>query len=83
MKCETPAHRKRIELTVREDVISQAQALDINVSRAAEAGIEAALKAEKSRRWLEDNADAIRAHNDRVEREGMFLPTPSWAQEEA
>tara|TARA_R110002096_G_scaffold2139_7_gene11321 strand:+ start:396 stop:647 length:252 start_codon:yes stop_codon:yes gene_type:complete len=83
MKCEAPAKRTRIDLTVRTDVISQARALNINISRAAEAGIEAALKAEKSRRWLEDNATAIKAHNDRIEREGMGLPTPWWAQQEA
>ncbi|WP_417467502.1 type II toxin-antitoxin system CcdA family antitoxin [Maricaulis sp.] len=82
MKYETPANRKRVNLTVREDVMSEAQALDINISRAAEAGIEAALKAAQSRRWREDNADAIRAHNERIEREGMALPTPWWAEEE-
>ena len=83
MKYETPTNRQRVNLTVREHVISDAQALGINISRAAEAGIEAALKAEQSRRWLEDNADAIRAHNERVEREGMALPAPWWAEEEA
>ncbi len=83
MKYETPTHRQRVNLTVREDVVSDAQALGINISRAAEAGIEAALRAEQSRRWLDDNADAIRAHNERVEREGMALPTPWWAEEEA
>ena len=82
MKYETPTNRQRVNLTVREDVMSEAQALNINISRAAEAGIEAALKAEKSRRWLEDNADAIKAHNERIAREGMMLPTPWWAQEE-
>tara|TARA_R110002072_G_scaffold166535_4_gene319779 strand:+ start:1724 stop:1975 length:252 start_codon:yes stop_codon:yes gene_type:complete len=83
MKFETPAKRQRVNLTVREDVVSDAQALNINISRAAEAGIEAALKAEQSRRWREDNADAITAHNKRIEREGMLLPTPWWAQDEA
>ncbi|WP_417494874.1 type II toxin-antitoxin system CcdA family antitoxin [Maricaulis sp.] len=83
MKYETPGTRQRVNLTVREDVISDAQALGINISRAAEAGIEAALKAEQSRRWLADNADAIKAHNERIKREGMALPAPWWAEEEA
>lgn len=83
MKYETPPNRQRVNLTVREDVMSEAQTLGINISRAAEAGIEVALKAEQSRRWLEDNADAIRAHNERIEREGMALPTPWWTEEEA
>ncbi|WP_417478380.1 type II toxin-antitoxin system CcdA family antitoxin [Maricaulis sp.] len=83
MKYAPPTNRQRVNLTVREDVMSEAQALGINISRAAEVGIEAALKAEQSRRWLEENAEAIRAHNERVEREGMALPTPWWAEEEA
>tara|TARA_R110002124_G_scaffold164863_1_gene332212 strand:+ start:131 stop:421 length:291 start_codon:yes stop_codon:yes gene_type:complete len=83
MKHEPPANRQRVNLTVREDVMSDAQALGINISRAAEAGIEAALKAEQSRRWLADNADAIKARNERIERGGMALPTPWWAEENA
>tara|TARA_R110000744_G_scaffold125730_11_gene231702 strand:- start:5874 stop:6143 length:270 start_codon:yes stop_codon:yes gene_type:complete len=83
MKYENPTNRQRVNLTVREDVMSEAQALGINISRAAEVGIEAALKAEQSRRWLEENADAIKAHNERVVREGMALPTPWWAEEDA
>ena len=83
MKYETPANRQRVTTTVRQDVMSDAQALGINISRAAEAGIQAALKAEQSRRWLADNADAIRAHNERIEREDTALPTPWWAEEEA
>ena len=81
MKYETPTNRQRVNLTVREDVLSEAQALNINISRAAEAGIEAALKAEQARRWQHDNADAIRAHNERVEREGLLLPAPWWSEE--
>jgi antitoxin CcdA len=81
MKYETPANRQRVNLTVREDIMSEAQALNINISRAAEAGIEAALKAEQSRRWLEDNADGIKAHNERVRREGLLLPAPWWSEE--
>ncbi len=74
-----PSRRKRTNLTVREDIMAEAKALGLNTSRAAEAGIAAAVKAEKERRWLEENADAIKAHNERIEREGMLLPTPWWA----
>lgn len=72
--------RKRVNLTVREDVMKEARELGLNTSRAAEAGIEQAVRDEKNRRWLEDNRDAIAAHNARIEREGTFLPTPWWAK---
>ena len=58
-----PERRKRTSLTVREDIMAEAKALGLNTSRAAEAGIAAAVKAEKERRWLEENADASEAHS--------------------
>ncbi|MHA6288749.1 type II toxin-antitoxin system CcdA family antitoxin [Maricaulis sp. CAU 1757] len=81
MRYDQPPNRKRLNLTVREDTVSEAKALGLNVSRAAEAGIEAAVKAEKERLWLKDNADAIRAHNERIEREGTFF-TPHWDKDD-
>ena len=71
--------RKRTNLTVREDVMAEAKALGLNASRAAEAGIEAAIREEKGRRWLEENREAIKAHNERIAREGPLLGTPAWA----
>ncbi len=75
-----PERRKRTNLTVREDIMAEARALGLNTSRAAEAGIAAAVKAEKERRWREENAEAIKAYNRRIEQEGMLLPTPWWAE---
>lgn len=71
--------RKRTNLTVREDVMAEAKALGLNASRAAEAGIEAAIREEKGRRWLEENREAIKAYNERLERDGPLLGTPAWA----
>jgi antitoxin CcdA len=75
-----PPRRKRVNLTVREDVMKEAKELGLNASKAAEAGIEAAVREEKGRRWLEENRDAIQAHNRRIEREGVLLP-PAWLDE--
>ena len=72
--------KKRVNLSVREDVMNEARELGLNTSRAAEAGIEAAIREEKGRRWKEENREAVKAHNERVEREGMLLPPPWWAQ---
>ena len=80
MNYDQPPARKRTNLTVREDIMAEAKALGLNASRAAEAGIAAAIKAEKERRWLDENREAIAAHNRRIAREGPLLGTPWWAQ---
>lgn len=72
-----PERRKRVNLTVREDVMKEARDLGLNTSRAAEAGIEAAIRVEKGRRWKVDNREAIKTHNARIERKGVLLP-PAW-----
>lgn len=81
MKYETPANRKRVNMTVREDVLAEAKTLGLNTSRAAEAGIEAAIREERSRRWLVENQAAIEAHNERIEHEGTVF-TPGWAEDD-
>lgn len=72
--------RKRTNLTVREDLMAEAKALGLNTSRAAEAGIEAAIREEKGRRWLEENREGIKAHNERIAWAGPLLGTPWGAQ---
>jgi len=72
--------RKRVNMTVREDVMKEARELGLNTSRAAEAGIEAAIREEKGRRWKEENRDAIEAYNERLEKEGVLLPPPWWTE---
>ncbi|MCR9129494.1 MAG: type II toxin-antitoxin system CcdA family antitoxin [Alphaproteobacteria bacterium] len=76
-----PLKRCRVSLTIREDVMDSARALSINASQAAEAGIAAAVKKAREQAWLEENREAIRAHNQRIEREGMFY-TPEWARDD-
>jgi antitoxin CcdA len=72
--------RRRINLTIREDVISDARRLSINVSQAAEAGIAAAVRTAQESAWLEENSEAIKAHNERIDREGVLI-TPDWARD--
>jgi antitoxin CcdA len=65
--------RKPIKRSLDSELVSQARELDIRLSRAAEDGIARAVKAERERRWLEENAEAIRAHNEYVEKHGLLL----------
>ena len=71
-KNETAA-RKAANLSIDASVLADAKSLDINVSRAAEAGISEAVRAEKGRRWLEENREALESSNAWVEKNGLPL----------
>ena len=65
--------RKVHDLTVSASLIAEAEALGLDVAAAAEQGIARAIKAEKERRWRQENADAIQADNDYVAKHGLPL----------
>lgn len=69
--------RRPITVTVRETIVDEARAYGLNTSRAAEAGIEAALKRAKEEAWLTENKAAIEAYNERIERSGTLIK-PMW-----
>lgn len=68
-----PIKRSSANLSVSSDLIAEAKALDINLSRAAEDGISKAVREEKTRRWKEDNAEAIADWNRWVAEHGLPL----------
>lgn len=65
--------RKSANLSLDETIVSQARALNINLSRAAENGIALAVKAERERLWRAENAEAIGEMNDYVDKSGLPL----------
>ena len=65
--------RKPTSVSLDRALVEEARELGVNVSRAAEDGLAAALKAERTRRWKAENAEAIREYNEFVEREGILL----------
>ena len=67
------AARKAANLSIDTNVLADAKALDINISRAAETGIAEAVRAEKGRRWLEENREAIDYYNAYVAENGLPL----------
>ncbi|MCO6187408.1 type II toxin-antitoxin system CcdA family antitoxin [Rhizobium sp. L1K21] len=69
----TTSERKSTNLTLDRKLIAEAKALGINVSRAAERGLSAEIKAERERLWKLENAKAIQCANDYVERNGLPL----------
>ena len=65
------ADRRSTSLTLDRDLLDQAKELGVNISRAAEAGVLAAVKAERARRWKVDNAEAVAAYNKWIEENGI------------
>jgi len=73
-------NRRPATFTIRPELLEQARALKLNASRAAEAGLEAAIKDAQSKAWLAENANAIRTHNERIATSGVLI-TPIWLQD--
>ena len=72
--------RRAVNVTVREDILDEAKSLNLNTSRAAEAGISTAVRKAREKEWLASNQSALQAHNDRVAGNGPALK-PRWAAE--
>jgi len=63
--------RRPANLSLDSELVSQARDLKINLSRAAEDGIERAIKSERERLWRLENAEAIRLENEYVDKHGL------------
>lgn len=69
MNAEVPARRRATNISLDSALLDAAREKGINISKASEAG----LRAELSRRWQEDNAQAIEAYNAYVDEHGLPL----------
>ncbi|MBO6539755.1 MAG: type II toxin-antitoxin system CcdA family antitoxin [Rhizobiaceae bacterium] len=72
MLTRAPA-RKSVNLSLNKELLAEAKELGINMSRIAEESIAQAVSAEKSRRWKEENREAIESSNAYVEKHGLPL----------
>ena len=65
--------RKPTNLSLNADLLRQAKALKVNLSRAAEDGVRLAISVAKAQQWKAENAAAIRSSNTYVEKHGLPL----------
>lgn len=65
--------RKPTNLSLDKDLLSEAKALNINLSRAAEEGVRRAVADAKAAEWREANAEALESSNSYVETQGLPL----------
>ncbi len=65
--------KRATNISLAEDILTQAKALHINISQAAEAGIAQAIARKRAERWLAENHEAIESSNAFVEKHGLPL----------
>jgi len=65
--------RQRLNLTLPGSLVEEARALGLNLSRACESGLEAAVAAERARRWQAENRPFFDWYNAKVEKDGLLL----------
>jgi len=67
------AVKRATNVSLPVDLLSQAKALQINISQAAEVGVAQAIARTRSQRWLAENQEAIKSSNAFVEKHGLPL----------
>lgn len=65
--------RRPTNVSLPARVVEEAKALGINLSRACENGLEAALRTERDRLWQFDNKDAVDYYNQWIADHGLPL----------
>lgn len=66
------APKKATNLSINEDLLRRARALEINLSATLEHALAEVLKMKQREQWLAENQAAMAAYNEQVEREGVF-----------
>lgn len=67
------APKRATNVSINERLLAEARALEVNISRAAEAGLAQAIAARRAELWAEENRAALESSNAYVERNGLPL----------
>jgi len=66
------APKKSTNLSINSELLRLAKEHHINLSQTLEQRLAEMLREEQSRKWLEENHEAIDAYNSRIETNGAF-----------
>ena len=66
------APKKSTNLSVNSELLRLAKEHKINLSQTLEQRLAEILRDEQAREWLEENQDAIKKYNSRIEANGVF-----------
>jgi len=67
--------RRPTNLSLDAGLLTEAKALKVNLSRAAEDGLRCAVAAAKAAHWKAENAAALQSSNAYIEKHGLPLET--------
>ena len=65
--------RRATNVSLSAQLLAEARALDVNVSRAAEQGLIQAIAERRAALWLEESQDSLESSNAFVEQHGLPL----------
>ncbi len=65
--------KRSTKLSISDELLKDAKALSVNISKAAEHGIAQAVSRAKAQQWQKENAEAIESSNAYVEKHGLPL----------
>lgn len=66
------APKKPANLSINADLLQQAKALNINLSKALEQHLAEVIREARRNQWLTENKDALDEYNRRIEKRGTF-----------
>jgi antitoxin CcdA len=72
----SPSSKRAANLTLSTEVLADAKALGINISKACDLHLRELVRKEKEARWKAEHADFIQAYNQTVAEES--LPLDAW-----
>ncbi len=69
---DTTPKKRAVNLFVDVELLDEAKRLRINLSETLERRLRTIVKADRERRWLDENRAAIEAYNHRVAQHGLL-----------
>lgn len=66
------APKRSANLSINSDLIVQAKALKINLSKLLEEKLAIAIAVQKEELWFQENKEAIESYNEHVAQKGLF-----------
>ena len=67
-----PGKKQPVNLSIDGDLLNEAREAGLNLSAIVEAHLGELLRARRRKKWLEENREAFKAHNEFVEKHGAF-----------
>ena len=69
----TKPQKKPTNVSINQQLLAEARALEVNISRAAEAGLAHAIADRRAELWLAENRAALDSSNTYFEKHGLPL----------